>query len=128
MPSTSGLAPGMPERLRMLLDTLRGLGYRATYTSGYRSISKQRALYDAWIKRGKRGLPAAPPGSSSHNYGLAVDVSSDAPDQVLKFAADVAGLVWFGPKDRVHFDPYGPSQWRAIARGLTGGSNPQTGD
>lgn len=117
MVSTAGLHPYMRQALPRLLDTLRGLGYRATYTSGYRSSAKQAQLYAAY-RAGRSKFPAAPPGRSSHEYGLAVDVSSDAPDQVLRFAADVAGLRWFGPGDRVHFDPYGPAEWREIVSRL----------
>lgn len=41
-------------------------------TSGYRSLAKQRTLY----ARFRRGGPlAAAPGSSAHNYGLAVDIA-----------------------------------------------------
>lgn len=118
MVSTSGLQPQLKRSLALLVDTLRGLGYTARYTSGYRSIEKQRTLYNAWLRRGKTGLPAAPPGTSAHNYGLAVDVVTDAPDQVKQFAADIAGLVWFGPSDPVHYDPYGPAAWRAMVRRL----------
>lgn len=114
MASTAGLNPHVKTSLRMLLDVLRGLGYRATFTSGKRDPKKQAQLYQAWIRRGRTGLPAAPPGRSTHEYGLAVDVSSNAPDQILKFAGEAAGLVWFGPGDRVHFDVYGPTAWRAI--------------
>lgn len=113
MATTKGLNPGVARSLRTLLDTLRGLGYSATFTSGLRDSKKQAALYKAW-KAGKSRYPVAPPGRSTHEYGLAVDVASNAPDEVLRFAADVAGLVWFGPSDRVHFDPYGPLAWRRI--------------
>ena len=117
MASTSGLQPHVKRGLRVLLDALRGLGYSATYTSGYRSTSKQAQLYAAW-RAGKSPFPAAPPGTSEHNYGLAVDVVTDAPDAIKRLAADVAGLVWFGPTDAVHFGSYTPTEWRAIARSL----------
>lgn len=42
-------------------------GIKLTLTSGYRSIDKQKQLI-------KQGRPAAQPGKSYHNYGLAIDV------------------------------------------------------
>ncbi len=38
---------------------------------GFRSFDEQRKLYLAW--KAKTGGRAAPPGSSSHQYGLAID-------------------------------------------------------
>lgn len=105
----------MKRGLALLLETLRGLGYSARYTSGYRSVEKQRQLYTAW-RAGRSPFPAAPPGSSEHNFGLAVDVVTDAPNQVKQFAGEVAGLVWFGPSDAVHYGSYPPAAWREIAR------------
>lgn len=102
MPTTAGLDPYVARGLRILLDVLRGLGYRATFTSGYRSPEKQLALYRKWIA-GRSPYPVAKPGRSRHEQGAAVDVSSDAPDRVLQFAGQVAGLRWYGPGDRVHF-------------------------
>jgi hypothetical protein len=113
--TSSGLTPHTKRGLAILLDTFRGLGYSATYTSGYRSVAKQRQLYAAY-RSGRSALPAAPPGSSEHNYGLAVDVVTNAPDSVKLFAADVAGLVWFGPGDYVHYGTYPPAAWRDIVR------------
>lgn len=113
--STSGLQPHVKRGLTLLLDTLRGLGYSATYTSGYRSVAKQRQLYAAY-RAGRSRFPAAPPGSSEHNYGLAVDVVTDAPDEIKRLAAEIAGLVWFGPGDLVHYGSYPPAAWRDIVR------------
>lgn len=107
----------MRERLRALVGVLAELGYSATFTSGYRSSRKQAQLYREHLA-GRSKYPVAPPGRSTHEYGLGVDVVSDAPDDMLRYAANYSGLVWFGPKDRVHFDPYGPAAWREIlARG-----------
>lgn len=47
--------------------------------SGYRSIAEQQVLYDRY-RRGVRGqAPAAPPGRSRHNHGLAADLRYAAP-------------------------------------------------
>lgn len=102
MASTAGLDPDVARRLRRLLDVFRGLGYSATFTSGYRSPAKQMQLYRAWLA-GKSPYPVARPGTSRHEQGLAVDVATNAPDRIRQFAGEVAGLRWFGPRDRVHF-------------------------
>lgn len=104
MATTKGLTFETRRSLYVLLDTLRGLGYTARFTSGYRSTEKQAALYLAW-RAGRSRFPANPPGRSAHEHGLAVDIVSNAPDQVLRFAGEVAGLAWLGPSDRVHFGP-----------------------
>lgn len=41
--------------------------------SGYRSLAEQQVLYDRWIRRVPGQAPAAKPGSSNHNWGLAAD-------------------------------------------------------
>lgn len=41
--------------------------------SGYRSMSEQAYLYDRWLRRVPGQAPAAKPGSSNHNFGLASD-------------------------------------------------------
>lgn len=66
------------------------LNLRGTITSGFRSLEEQAKLYaigrtPAEIagrvsKQGKGGsVTDAPPGTSAHNYGLAVDI--EGPDQ-----------------------------------------------
>lgn len=116
MISTAGLDPYVANASRLLVGTLRGLGYSATLTSGYRSPDKQAKLFSQYLA-GRTKYPVAPPGTSTHEFGYGIDVASNAPDPVLRFAADVAGLVWFGPGDRVHFDPFGPALWREMVRG-----------
>lgn len=44
--------------------------------SANRSIAKQKELYDAYIRDPKRNPMAAKPGSSRHNYGVAIDINS----------------------------------------------------
>jgi LAS superfamily LD-carboxypeptidase LdcB len=102
MATVTGLRADVRSGLARLLALLRYAGYSATYTSGYRSPAKQRQLYSAWLA-GKSPYPVARPGTSRHEQGLAVDVASNAPDQVLRDAGEWAGLRWFGPRDRVHF-------------------------
>lgn len=41
--------------------------------SGYRSLAEQQVLYDRWMRKVPGQAKAAKPGSSNHNFGLAVD-------------------------------------------------------
>ncbi len=75
-------------------------------TSTYRSCRAQKALYDEWIM-GARRLPAAPPGRSLHNIGLAVDIS--ASPEALRALGDLWtswGGWWGGERDPVHFGAF----------------------
>jgi hypothetical protein len=94
-------------------------GIRVVVTSTDRSAASQRRLYEAWLARGRTGLPAAPPGSSTHEYGVAFDATYPRArtDEVVAIA-ERHGLVWFGPKDWVHFDPFGPAAWRELLADL----------
>jgi hypothetical protein len=81
-------------------------------TSLVRSREKQQRLYDAWLARGKTGLPAAPPGKSKHEQGLAFDVAipgGGSPEewQRLGRLGKSMGLRWggdFSRADPVHFE------------------------
>jgi len=95
----------------------RGIPFRVT--SRYRSETKQRELYDAWIAGGRKGLPVGRPGLSTHQYGIAFDAVFPDKDRatVVKIAQDY-GMVWFGEKDKVHFDIFGPNAWNALLRSV----------
>lgn len=109
--SVSTLAPEVREVLDVFLALLRehAPNVRVTITSTRRSSAEQAALYRT---ASKRGLPAAPPGRSKHEYGRAVDMVFSPAS-----FAPVAGEVWealggkwggrFRQYDPVHFeDPY----------------------
>jgi LAS superfamily LD-carboxypeptidase LdcB len=49
--------------------------------SAYRTYAQQAALYDAYLAG--YGAPANPPGSSSHEYGTAVDLAESAMRPVI---------------------------------------------
>ncbi len=63
----------LAKNARLIVEEFqRETGKRAVITSGYRSLAKQKKLYDAY----RRGGPlAAAPGQSAHNYGFAVDIA-----------------------------------------------------
>lgn len=76
-------------------------------TSVYRSYARQAVLYERW-KRGLSDIPAAPPGRSQHQQGLAFDLvvrkggyRSDLQDALGAFWVSMGG-VWNRP-DPVHF-------------------------
>lgn len=92
-------------RVREWLHALRANGVNYRVTSTKRTWAEQAALF-ARFQAGKSTLPAAPPGRSKHQLGLAIDVVFDVPGD-LEVAVQSAGvhlLRWAGPGDRVHFD------------------------
>ena len=111
--ATRGLVPEVAQRLDALLRRARSAGIDARVTSTFRSRAQQEALFRAWIARGRTGLPAAVPGSSTHEYGFAVDIVSSRPEALARLA-ECVGLKWAGPRDRVHFDVWGPVAWREL--------------
>jgi len=78
-------------------------------TSSYRSASKQSKLYAKW-QSGESQIPAAPPGRSLHNYGLAFDLARIGKDPFTDPLLNWLGQVWEyiggqygGQRDPVHF-------------------------
>jgi LysM repeat protein len=74
----TGLAPGAAESWNaMAAEALAQYGVTlqsAGPLSGYRSYEQQAALYDQYLAG--TGAPANPPGTSSHELGIAVDLAS----------------------------------------------------
>jgi hypothetical protein len=96
--STKGLAPAMRAALARATELL---GQAVPITSGYRSTEQQAALY---AHRGDNPYPVAPPGSSMHERGLAVDVPADFVARLLTVAPR-AGLCHPYPvDDPIHFE------------------------
>ena len=101
------LQPWLVPYARYLLDVARYNGLNVTVTSVRRSRAQQQHLYDRW-RRGVTDIPAAPPGSSLHEHGLAFDlvVNSDyrGPAQAAlgRFWQSMGGR-WGGAVDPVHF-------------------------
>jgi D-alanyl-D-alanine dipeptidase len=76
-----GLDPSMLTALRV---AEAHLGERLVVISGLRTRAEQARL---WANRGSNPFPVAPPGTSRHEAGLAIDVSIDTAVRL----ADVAG-------------------------------------
>jgi LAS superfamily LD-carboxypeptidase LdcB len=68
----SQLRPDVRRAARWSLEVARYYKVPVTVTSTYRSKSLQRRLYNRY-KAGESRWPAAKPGQSAHNYGLAFD-------------------------------------------------------
>lgn len=86
---------------RNLPRVAKSLGFQARVTSGYRSTATQRKLYIKYIN-GQHPYPVAPPGSSDHEKGLALDVVSTDLDKLVALLTSV-GLFWGGQYDPIHF-------------------------
>lgn len=98
-----------PDFLGNMLEVVarcQARGWLYVATLGYRTLAEQAALYARFKQGGPR---AAPPGSSAHQYGLAVDFARyrvdgakgkftwDAHDfDVLGEEAEAQGLDWGG--------------------------------
>lgn len=95
----------------------KALGRVVTVTSGFRTYAHQRQLYAAY-QSGSGGI-AAPPGSSNHEYGLAVDAVVDGqalgsvvPEQILN-QIGLHSLAHIG--DAVHVELANASEMRGGA-------------
>lgn len=111
------LHPEVRRRAQLLVSFFHRQGYKAVITSAYRSPAQQEKLYRAYLacKGTKKEfcLPAARPLRSTHQYGVAVDVYTDAPHAARVEYATQAGLIYAGESDPVHYDVFG-SRWASI--------------
>ena len=83
-----------------LFDVARHYQLHPVVTSGYRSVAKQEQLYRRFLA-GQSQFPAARPGCSLHNYGLAFDMVTDNNPWLGKVWQSVGGQ-WFS-SDSVHY-------------------------
>jgi len=84
---------------------------RLVVTSARRSMAKQQRLYNDYL-RGISKIPAAPPGRSLHQLGLAFDLARIGIDPLSDPLLNWLGAVWAswggrwgGERDPVHFQP-----------------------
>ena len=93
----AGLAPAMVAALARAEELL---GAPVPIVSGFRSRARQQRLWDA---RHDNPYPVAPPGSSRHELGLAIDVPLNVVEALSRVALS-AGLCHPLPEsDPVHF-------------------------
>src|SRR5260370_16951823 len=67
------LIPELQEAERQLLQAAGEAGLQHRVTSTRRSATQQARLYRRWLA-GLSPLPAAPPGTSAHEFGYAFDM------------------------------------------------------
>lgn len=117
-----GLHPQLAAVARNLPRVARAHGFNARVTSGYRSRAKQAWLYKRYIS-GLQPYPVAPPGTSDHERGLALDIVSTDTKKLVALVKQV-GLSWAGKADPVHFVLTGlkskPTAKKAKKEGLAG--------
>lgn len=103
----SGLDPQLRPWAEYLARVAQLNGISVQITSTRRSSQEQAALYARYL-RGESDLPAAPPGGSLHEYGLAFDVvfggnyRGDAQRALGQLWQSWGGR-WAADKDPVHF-------------------------
>lgn len=103
MAGLSGVWQPLAAAIQQLLDAAHRAGIPAQVTSGVRTHAQQRALYRRYLA-GMNPYPVAPPGTSDHEQGLAVDIWAGTDERT-----DLLGRTWvawggaWSVKDRVHF-------------------------
>jgi len=94
------LDPDFRPYAEALVQVARQYQLKPRVTSTFRTLREQERLYEDY-RRGVSKYPAAPPGQSQHNYGLAFDMTA----QDLEWL----GAVWkhwggyWTSRDPVHF-------------------------
>lgn len=102
--SIFSLEPCTRSWYRAALADLKRAGISVTTTSTLRTFSEQQALFARFVA-GKARFPAARPGTSTHELGIAVDL---VPRSRFALPAVIGvmkrhGFKWAGPRDEVHF-------------------------
>jgi len=99
-----GLQPWLRPYAEWLVSAAPYAGAKSVrVTSVRRSRAQQQQLYNNYLA-GRSSFPAAPPGRSKHEYGLAFDMVTE-PFSAL----DTLGAWWqqlggeWSPTDRIHF-------------------------
>jgi LAS superfamily LD-carboxypeptidase LdcB len=95
--------PPLATAITQLVAAAARAGIPAQVTSGVRTYSQQARLYRRYLA-GMNPYPVAPPGTSDHELGLAVDIwaGNDANTIAVGNAWARAGGVW-STRDIVHF-------------------------
>ena len=78
-------------------------GYKPQITSGYRSIEKQKELYDRWLAGDKTIHTPALPGTSPHQKKIALDIWCTDPKSAAWIAHQIGLKTGFEFNDPVHF-------------------------
>ena len=108
-----GLHPIARRALAELQSVAQLEGLRFRLTSGKRTAGSQTELYRRYVTGDPRQpFPVALPGTSTHEYGLAVDLVESSGRQLdLAALAGSLGWTWAGPRDPVHFQVVSQADW-----------------
>lgn len=104
---TEGLNAEFLKRLRAFSAAV---GQAFHVGSGHRSIEEQQVLYDRWMRRVPGQAPAAKPGKSNHNHGLAADGPRWG-----RFGPERFGLRYPMSYEPWHIEPVGAKQMKGGA-------------
>lgn len=105
----TGLHPQLRPYAQYLYDEARRAGYGPTVTSVFRTRGQQARLYRRYLQ-GVSPWPAAPPGSSLHEFGAAFDMvvaagGKSAQQRAVGELWERLGGRWGGRfNDEVHFE------------------------
>ena len=109
MATLRGLNPALRPWAEWLYKLGKYYDSRLVVTSGFRSSRKQGQLYQRYLS-GKSPIPAAPPGQSLHERGLAFDLARSGVDPFQDELLHWLSHVWKqigggvgGERDPVHF-------------------------
>ncbi len=88
-----------------MMEAARADGIRPSISSAFRSHQKQTSLYNC-APGCTGGNPAARPGYSNHQAGVALDVNEPL-NAWMRQNGEQYGYKWYGSDDPVHFSPEG---------------------
>lgn len=106
MSALDGLDPAVRSAAKWLVKVAAANGLRPVVTSARRSRATQVRLYKAYLE-GRSRFPAAPPGTSKHERGLAFDISVSPPSMLTALGElwESIGGRWGGRfRDPIHFE------------------------
>ncbi len=104
MNSLEALIPELRDAAKALVDLAGRAGVGPRLTSTLRTHMEQEKLYRRYLA-GLSRFPAAPPGTSAHEYGYAFDllVEGDQNQFDLGSVWQSWGGIWGGARDPIHF-------------------------
>lgn len=107
----AALVPELRPYAEALFAAASQAGLNPTVTSTLRTYDEQAELYNRYLA-GNSAYPAAPPGSSAHEFGWAFDMSVYPHEALGDVGAywQALGGTWGGARDPVHFELPGASQ------------------
>lgn len=109
MPSTRTLDRRFRPMVDAFLADMAPIFPGIRVTSARRTHSEQARLYKAYLRGDNDGLPAMPPGTSDHEFGLAVDIARPGVHPLEDPFLAAMGAEWqkrggrWNARDPVHF-------------------------